>query len=99
MGKTRVRMPKLRFLCCKARRERMSDRIAGRKAAPTRKPKMEKGESAVSSPQKPKLGDLTVRTHLRKAIPELQRLDRLLLTSEVDPDVLETFRDAINRVR
>jgi len=77
----------------------MSDRIAGRKAAPTRKPKMEKGESAVSSPQKPKLGDLTVRTHLKKAIPELQRLDRLLLTSEVDPDVLETFRDAINRVR
>src|ERR1022692_3488002 len=84
----------------------MADRSTEHKAASTRKVKKEKGASAAPTPQsvaqtaiQPKVGDLAVRTHLEKAIPELQRLHQLLLTSEVDPDVLEAFRDAINRVR
>jgi len=40
-----------------------------------------------------------VRSRLAKAIAELQGLHRLLLSSEVAPDVLEDFRDALNRVR
>jgi hypothetical protein len=47
----------------------------------------------------PKIAEDTVRSHLAKAIPELQGLQQLLLTSEVDSDVLEAFRDAVNRVR
>ena len=85
----------------------MADRSTEHKAASTRKVKKEKGASAAAStPQSvaktaihPKVGDLAVRTHLEKAIPELQGLHQLLLSSEVDPDVLEAFRDAINRVR
>jgi hypothetical protein len=42
---------------------------------------------------------LNVRSRLAKAIGELQGLHKLLLSSEVDPDVLEDFRDALNRVR
>ena len=42
---------------------------------------------------------LNVRSRLAKAIVELQGLHKLLLSSEVDPDVLEDFRDAMNRVR
>ena len=84
----------------------MADRRTEHKVAATRKAKKEKGASTASTPQsvaqtviQPKVGDLAVRTHLEKALPELQGLHQLLLTSEVDPDVLEAFRDAINRVR
>jgi hypothetical protein len=36
---------------------------------------------------------------LEKGISELQGLHELLLSNEVDPDVLADFRDALNRVR
>lgn len=44
---------------------------------------------------------LKVRTRLEKAISELQGVHKLLLSSnsDVDPDVLADFRDALNRVR
>ena len=42
---------------------------------------------------------LKVRSRLEKAISELQGLHKLLLSSDVDPDVLADFRDALNRVR
>ena len=79
---------------------------AARTAAPTRKLKKERGVSAPPTPQaeaqtatQPKLGDLNVRSHLEKGISELQGLHELLLSSEVDPDVLADFRNALNRVR
>jgi hypothetical protein len=84
----------------------MEDKKARRKATPTRKAHKEQTGFGPTTQQavsprgtQEKAGDLTVRTHLEKAIPELQGLHQLLLTSEVDPDVLEAFRDAINRVR
>ncbi len=80
----------------------MVDRSAGRKAAPTRKLKKEQSASAPSTSQagtRPKIGDPNVRSHLEKGISELQGLHKLLLSSEVDPDVLADFRDALNRVR
>jgi hypothetical protein len=45
------------------------------------------------------MGNLSVRSHLEKGISELQGLHKLLLSTEVDPDVLAAFRDALNRVR
>jgi hypothetical protein len=42
---------------------------------------------------------LNVRTRLEKAIPELQGLQELLLSDDLDPHVLADFRDAVNRVR
>jgi hypothetical protein len=80
----------------------MADRSAGRKAAPTRKLKKEQSASVPSTPQAgthPKIGDLNVRTHLENGISELQGLHKLLLSSDVDPDVLADFRGALNRVR
>ena len=84
----------------------MADRSAGTKAAPTRKLKKEHSASAPSTWQavahavtQPKVGDPNVRTHLEKGISELQGLHKLLLSSEVDPEVLTDFRDALNRVR
>ena len=41
----------------------------------------------------------TVRSRLEKGISELQGLHKLLLSSDVDPDVLADFREALNRVR
>lgn len=46
-----------------------------------------------------KAGDSRLRLHLAKSIAELLRLHELLLTNEVDPDVLSDLRDAVNRVR
>jgi hypothetical protein len=43
--------------------------------------------------------DLDVRSRLEKGISELQGLHKLLLSSEVDADVLADFRAALNRVR
>src|ERR1039458_3604803 len=84
----------------------MADRSTGRKAAPTRKLKMEQRASAPSPPQgvaqagrQRKIGDPNVRSRLEKGISELQGLHDLLLSSEVDRDVLADFRDALNRVR
>src|ERR1700756_3969262 len=45
-------------------------------------------------------GALTVSRRLGKAIPELQRLQKLLLSGEsLDPRILTDFRDALNHVR
>ena len=84
----------------------MTDRSVGRKTAPTRKLKKEPSASAPSTQQgvaqavtQSKVGALKVRSHLQKGISELQGLHKLLLSSEVDPDVLADFRDALNRVR
>src|SRR6201981_1738054 len=45
-------------------------------------------------------GALTVSRRLAKAIPELQRLQKLLLSGEsLDARILTDFRDALNHVR
>jgi hypothetical protein len=44
-------------------------------------------------------GSLNVRSRLEKAISELQALQQLLLSGDLDPHVLADFRDALNRVR
>jgi len=45
-------------------------------------------------------GAVTVSRRLEKAITELRRLQRLLLSGEgLDPRILTDFRDALNRVR
>jgi hypothetical protein len=44
-------------------------------------------------------GGPDVRSGLKKAIPELQALHELLLSGDLDPQVLADFRDALNRLR
>jgi hypothetical protein len=90
---------------------RSSSRVAGRKAAPVRKVKKGQEVSTQSNPRagavqveanaelQAETGDTRIRSHLEKGIVELMGLHDLLLTSEVDPDVLADFRDALNRVR
>ena len=43
--------------------------------------------------------DLNVPLRLEKGISELQGLHELLLTGDLDPQILADFRDALNRVR
>jgi hypothetical protein len=45
------------------------------------------------------VGDPNVRSRLKNGIAELQGLHNLLLSSNVDADVLADLRDALNRVR
>ncbi len=42
---------------------------------------------------------LSVSSRLQKAITELQGLQNVLLSGDLDPQVLVDFRDAVNRVR
>ena len=84
----------------------MAERTAGRKTAGTRKLKKELGAPPPSTPPavaqsatQPKIGDPNVRSRLEKGISELQGLHELLLSSELDRDVLADLRDALNRVR
>jgi hypothetical protein len=84
----------------------MADRSAGRKAATTRKVENEPDASAPLSPPTaapvetpPEIGDPNVRSRLEKGISELQNLHELLLSSDVDSDVLSDLRAALNRVR
>jgi hypothetical protein len=93
-------------MCAPNEENAMVDGSAGSKAAPIRKLKKEQGAPAPSTQQavgqrnpQLKIGDPNVRAHLEKGISELQNLHKLLLSSEVDPDVLSDFRDALNRVR
>ena len=45
-------------------------------------------------------GAVTVSQRLAKAIPELRRLQNLLMSGEnLDPRILTDFRDALNHVR
>ena len=80
-----------------------AERDAGRKALPTRKLKKEQTppnpRDAARGENQPNNSNPEVRSQLDQGISELQRLHRLLLSSEVDPDVLADFRDALNRVR
>jgi len=74
----------------------------GRATTRSRKVKEERSVSAPSAPQastQAGIGELNVRSHLEKGISELQGMHKLLLSNEVDPDVLSDFRDALNRVR
>ena len=80
--------------------------IAGRKAAPTRKLNKEQSASAPSTLQAEeklvtqlKIGGLSVGSRLEKAISELQGLQELLSSGDLDPHILADFRDALNRVR
>jgi hypothetical protein len=80
----------------------MADRSAGRKAAPIRKLKKEQSASAPPTPQavtQPEIGGLSLGSRLEKAISELQGLQELLLSGDLEPHVLVDFRDAVNRVR
>jgi hypothetical protein len=84
----------------------MADRSVGRKAAPTRKLKKEQSASAPSIPQaeaklvtQPEIGGLSLGSRLEKAISELQGLQELLPSGDLDPHILADFRDALNRVR
>ena len=76
----------------------------GRKAA-AGKVRNESDSSAPSNPEvaaqrkRPKTGGPNVRSGLKNGISELQGLDKLLLSSDVDADVLADLRDALNRVR
>jgi hypothetical protein len=78
----------------------------GRRAVPTRKLKEQSGAPAPSTPlaaaqsaTPPRVNNPKVRSRLGKGISELQGLHDLLLSSEVDPDVLTDLRDALNRIR
>ena len=72
---------------------------------PTRKPKDERSKSVQSTQQGAQTGTQqeacspAVPSRLEKAISELQGLDELLLSGDVDPRILADFRDALNRVR
>jgi hypothetical protein len=44
-------------------------------------------------------GDPMARSRLERAYRNFRELHKLLLSSEVDPDILEDFRSALNRVR
>jgi hypothetical protein len=46
-----------------------------------------------------KIGGPAVPSRLEQAISELQGLNELLLSGDLDPHILTDFRDALNRVR
>ncbi len=84
----------------------MTDRSVGHKAAPARKLKKEPSASAPSTPQsdaqagkQPKIAGVSGGSRLEAAISELQGLQDLLFSGDLDPHVLADFRDAVNRVR
>lgn len=81
----------------------MANRGPGHKTVASRKLKTELSAttppSVAQSGKLANAGDPMARSHLEKGISELQGLHKLLLSSEVDPDVLEDFRNALNRVR
>ena len=81
----------------------MPNRTTGRSATPARKLKKEQNASppqaAAKGRTQPTVGDPNVRSRLKNGIAELQGLHNLLLSSNVDADVLADLRDALNRVR
>jgi hypothetical protein len=84
----------------------MVDRGVGRKAKPTPKLNDEQSKSVPSTQQaaartatQQETGNPAVPSRLEKAISELQGLNELLLSTDLDPRVLADFRDAVNRVR
>jgi hypothetical protein len=80
----------------------MPDRIAGRRRHLLGNRKRNRVRLCHQAPHAgtpPSTGNPNVRSHLEKGISELQGLQTLLLSNEVDPDVLADFRDALNRIR
>lgn len=84
----------------------MTDRSTGRKAAPIRKPRKEQGASAASTSQaeaksviQQAIGGRSLASRLKNAISELQGLQELLSSGDLDPHILADFRDALNRIR
>src|ERR1035441_7386471 len=81
----------------------MPDRTTGHhKAIPARKLKKAQSASPAAAAKgrtQPTVGDRNVRSRLKNGISELQGLHNLLLSSDVDADVLADLRDALNRVR
>jgi len=84
----------------------MPERRTGHKATPTQKLKKENRESAPSTLERvaqarkqPEMGDAVLPSPLEKAVSELQGLHKLLLSDDLDPHVLTSFRDALSRVR
>jgi hypothetical protein len=63
-------------------------------------PEVAAQKTEVAAPRKrPKTAGPNVRLGLKKGISELQGLERLLLSSDIDADVLADLRDGLNRVR
>lgn len=64
---------------------------------------MNKSKSIPSTQQAPEKSTTrrgrAVPSRLQKAISELQGLNELLLSGDLDPRILADFRDAVNRVR
>ncbi len=79
-------------------RAKASNSDSGAKAGPGGPALSTQPPESLSHPQSKNV-EPNVRGHLEKGISELQNLHKLLLSSEVDPDVLSDFRDALNRVR
>jgi hypothetical protein len=84
----------------------MADRSSGRKVSPARKLKTEPSKSASATQQattqegiQAKIGGPAVPSRLEQGISELQGLNELLLSGDLDPHILRDFRDALNRVR
>jgi hypothetical protein len=84
----------------------MAKRSSGRKASTTRKPKAEASKSPLATQPavtqeglQAKIGGPAVPSRLEQAISELQGLNELLLSGDLDPHILRDFRDALNRVR
>jgi hypothetical protein len=76
----------------------------GRRIMSTRKPKDEGNKSVQSSEQaqtrtQQEACEAVIPSRLEKAISELQGLNELLLSDDLDPRILADFRDALNRVR
>jgi hypothetical protein len=104
-GKPAAKTRKLRADGKKATLTRKG-REAGRKPAATRTPKKTQIASTSPTPEAEaqaegllKIDRLTVGSRLKKAIVELQGLQELLLSGDLDPQVLVDFRDAVNQVR
>jgi len=78
---------------------------SGRKEMPARKVRKEQRVSALPTQQGVDKNETQVRTdstvpsRLEKAITELQGINELLLSGDLDPQILADFRDALNRVR
>jgi len=84
----------------------MAERSSGRKASPTRKLKTEQSKSEPATQPAvtqegihANIGGPAASSRLEQAISELQGLNELLLSGDLDPHILRDFRDALNRVR
>jgi hypothetical protein len=84
----------------------MEDRSAGRKASHTRKLKKKQTELGPTTRQvishkgtEQKAGGVNLPSRFEKAISQIQGLNDLLLSEDLDPRILTDFRDALNRLR